>query len=380
MSKITSKLLGYKLFRQFGRPHLLPVNLTVSVTYHCNSRCKTCNIWRKKVYLAKIENPSPSQTLPAESSNEVREFTPEEFEKTFLSLGKTPHWITFSGGEPFLRHDFLEICKIAYRYCRPKVITIPTNGTLPKVISDTAAEICSLCPETKIILNCSIDEIGERHDEIRGIEGNYEQVLETYQRLRNLDCPNLTIGIGTVISTFNVDRFPVVYEEVMRLAPDSYVTEIAEEREELDTIGADIVPPLNKYVKAVDFLLMKLKTQKFVGLPKIIQSFRKEYYCLVKRVLREKRQAIPCYAGYASAHITPHGEIWACCVKAQVLGDLREADYNFRQLWVSEKAEEVRKDIKDKQCYCPLANVSYTNMLCHWQTLLRIGSNLFFRE
>lgn len=28
-----------------GHMFTLPVNITVSVSYRCNSRCKTCNVW-----------------------------------------------------------------------------------------------------------------------------------------------------------------------------------------------------------------------------------------------------------------------------------------------------------------------------------------------
>ena len=47
---------------------------------------------------------------------------------------------------------------------------------------------------------------------------------------------NLTIGIHTVISSYNVDSLPELCEFVQReLKPDSFITEIAEERVELDT-------------------------------------------------------------------------------------------------------------------------------------------------
>jgi hypothetical protein len=51
------------------------------------------------------------------------------------------------------------------------------------------------------------------------------------------------LGIHSVISTFNVKRFSEIYEGLVQLEPDSYITEVAEERAELLTVGTGITPP-----------------------------------------------------------------------------------------------------------------------------------------
>ena len=38
----------FKLYRQFCRPRMLPLNLTLSPSSKCNSRYLTCNIWMKR--------------------------------------------------------------------------------------------------------------------------------------------------------------------------------------------------------------------------------------------------------------------------------------------------------------------------------------------
>ncbi len=50
--------------------------------------------------------------------------------RSFANLGRTPFYITFTGGEPFLRRDLDEMVISVHRHCRPSVITIPTNGLL----------------------------------------------------------------------------------------------------------------------------------------------------------------------------------------------------------------------------------------------------------
>ncbi|MFC2154824.1 SPASM domain-containing protein, partial [Candidatus Altiarchaeota archaeon] len=81
---------------------------------------------------------------------------------------------------------------------------------------------------------------------------------------------------------------------------------------------------------------------------------------------------IPCYAGYASGQVNPTGEVWGCCIEAKSMGNLREEDYDFKSTWFSEKAKELRQHIRHDGCFCPLANASYTNMLLHPSTLVKV--------
>ena len=268
MLGVLARVPLYTLMRRTGHPRLLPLNITVSVTYRCNSRCLTCHVYRKK----------------------ANEFTVEEFDRTFVSLGRAPYWYTMSGGEPFLRDDLPEICESACRRGSPGIVNIPTNGILSDRIPPMVADIAARCPSAQIIVNLSLDGIGEEHDRIRGVPGNFERAMETYRGLRALTRANLTVGVHTVISVHNVDRIPEIYAHVRReLKPDSFITEIAEERVELATVGEPITPDARSYARAVDFLIDRIKEERFEGISRITQSFRIRYYELVKRFLERRR-------------------------------------------------------------------------------------------
>jgi len=358
MLELLPKILAYKMYRSFGFPKLMPMNYTISALYTCNSRCKTCNIWKKKA-----EN-----------------LTIDEYKVIFKKLGRSPYWITISGGEPFLRKDLVELCRIIYKYSKPKIINIPTNGILTNKIVEDVKAIVIDCPKTQIIINLSVDGIGKQHDEIRQVPGNYTRIIRTFKKLKKLECKNLTVGIHTVISRFNVKEFSSIANELIQLGPDSYITEIAEERNELDTMNAKITPDIISYRSAIDYLIHRIKNGKFTGMNKITQAFRIEYYNLVKKILRDRKQIIPCYSGIASAQISPDGEIWICCIKAQSLGNLREHDYNFKKIWFNKKMKKERLSVKNKECYCPLANASYTNMLTDIPTLVRVFYRSFLKR
>lgn len=354
MLRALARIPGYRLSRAIGYPQLLPMNLTLSVSYACNSRCRTCNIYKKKAVNLSVD----------------------EWSRIFENYGKNLFWATISGGEPFLREDIADIVCALYDSCSPSVITIPTNGLLSDRIPDLVERIAGYCRHAQVVINVSMDDIGERHDDIRGVQGSYEQACKTFFALRKGAWTNVSLGIHTVISRYNVTRIPEIYTHLSSLNPDSYISEIAEERKELDTVGSEIAPGNDDYATAVDYLSRELRTDRFNKVGKVIRAFRLHYYALAKRILREHRQVIPCYAGIASAQISPDGDVWMCCVKADPVGNLRNAGYDFPAIWFSPKARGMREAIKRGACHCPLANASYTNMLHDSGSLMHVAGTL----
>ena len=356
MLELLPKIPLYNLYRRFGWPKMLPINYTLSPSPRCNSKCITCNIWMKREDELKID----------------------EWEKVFQSLGNSPFWFTVSGGEPFMFQDIVELCQLLYKYCHPAIINIPTNSLMHRIIPKKVEAICRNAPESQVIINLSLDGVGEVHDYIRGIPGNFEKFEANYVALRELSrtLPNLNIGIHSVLSNYNIDHAPRLFDYAFSRKPDSYITEIAEQRVELDTVGIPITPPADKYSVVIDGLIERLKSQRFHGVSKITEAFRIEYYQLVKRILREQTQVIPCFAGWASCQIYANGEVWPCCIRADNMANLRDVNYDFRKVWYSDEAERIRTSIRNKECHCPLANASYTNLLMNPATLTKVGATV----
>ena len=241
------------------------------------------------------------------------------------------------------------------------MITIPTNGLLTDRIVERVDRICAECPDSQIGINLSLDGIGDEHDDIRGVTGNWDRSMATWSRLKALQAtrPNLALTVHTVVSRFNQHRFQEIYEGLQFLEPDSYITEVAEERVELDTIGWGITPDPDAYAPIADFLSEQAHSRPAKGIARFTQAFRAEYYQLAKRVLYERTQVIDCYAGWASAHIAPNGDIWSCCIRAEPVGNLRETGYDLAPIWFGEQMTALRRSIYEKECACPMANASY---------------------
>jgi MoaA/NifB/PqqE/SkfB family radical SAM enzyme len=134
----------------------------------------------------------------------------------------------------------------------------------------------------------------------------------------------------------------------------------------------NIQPVLEDYFRAVSYL-RKSTRKKCMRIPRIIRSFRSQYYDLISRTLREKKQAIPCYAGFSSAYINPDGRVWICGVKGGDVGSLRDFNYDFCKIWFNEECNKARQEIKNTQCFCSATCPNYVNMLCNANTLAGLG-------
>ncbi|RMF44714.1 MAG: radical SAM protein [Anaerolineae bacterium] len=355
MLSVLARIPLFRLYRRFGWPQLLPINLTISPSPRCNSRCKTCNIWKKR-------------------EDELRL---DEWEKVLRSLGHAPYWFTISGGEPFLYRHVVELAHMVYRHTRPGIINIPTNGILSD-IPTKVQRIAEGCPRSQVIINLSLDGVGEKHDEIRGVPGNFAKFERTLRALLALreGLPNLTVGIHSVISVFSIGHLESLLAYAAQSGADQYITEIAEQRPELDTVGLPITPSAEAYAQAVERLIAYVEAHEYQGIARITEAFRVEYYKLARRIITDQEQSIPCYAGWASAHIYADGTVWPCCVRADPLGNLRQHGYDFKEIWFGEAIQSVRRSSAAKECHCPLANAAYTNMLHHIPTLSRVGAKV----
>jgi MoaA/NifB/PqqE/SkfB family radical SAM enzyme/uncharacterized membrane protein YbhN (UPF0104 family) len=335
-----------------------PINVTFSVTRRCQSRCRTCFIWKV---------------------TESDDLDLETIEWLFRSIGWT-YFFNISGGEPFLRDDLPEIVRLACRFMHPAVIHIPTNGLSPDRIEALSRQTLKLmeteAPGTVLTIKPSFDGIGEMHDEIRGVPGNFEKLMDTIERLKKLrnEHQYLHVGVGTVISRFNAAHLEEIISFARNLDVDTYINEIAEEREEFFNLGTGIAPDRESYSELME-LFKKAVRNRMRGmniLSRLTTALRIVYYDLVVEYLEEKRQVIPCYAGLLNVHINSDGGIWPCAILAYAseMGTV-SLDQDFQDIWRSQTAKKIRKSIKGRECACPLANQAYSNILLHPPSLFK---------
>jgi MoaA/NifB/PqqE/SkfB family radical SAM enzyme len=365
-SKILPRLIHFRTYRIFRLGKIDPITLTFSVTAACQSRCKTCNIghlW--------LEDPTRSE----------KDLTLEEIEKIFATMNPV-YFFNISGGEPFLRKDLSEIVNLACKYLKPRIIHTPTNALLPQRIAEDTRKILEIIrkydPTVPFTVKPSIDGIGHIHDEIRGVEGNFNNLIKTVELLKEIEqeYDNFHLELGTVVSNHNIDKLDEIEDFVHSLGVESYRNEVAEQRSEFFNIGDPITPTAEQYT-----MLMKNFSRKIAAnihnkrsLARTTEALRLVYYEIAGRILEEKRQVIPCYAGISNVHLNYDGGVWPCCVLGyeKEFGNLRDYGYNFQKLWYSAKAAEVRRFIREGKCACPLANQAYSNILLNFNSLRKV--------
>ena len=340
------KLLIFNISRRLNKTFILPVNYTYSITSKCDSKCKTCNIWKQK------------------SGNDL---TKKEWKKIIRNIGNAPFWITITGGNQFLRKDLSEIAEYILKYNKPKIINFPISGTLPKLVVEQIKKILIEIKgkSVKLILNISIDGVNELHDNIRGVKDAFKKTIKTFMELKKLQkkYPNLIIGTYTVISKYNAKHITEIMDFITKyLKPDHYGIEIAEKSKELFNIKENFVPSKNTSINVINEYMKYIVNSKKTVL-KFKNFFRRRYYVNVKKTLLKNKEIIPCFAGIASIQISPNGKVWQCCIRAGIMGDLRKENYDFKKIFFGKKADKIRREIKKEHCFCTHSNPYYTNIL-----------------
>jgi MoaA/NifB/PqqE/SkfB family radical SAM enzyme len=316
---------------------MLPIYLVFGVTYRCNAKCRTCFNWQH------LNN----------SGETSKELTLDEIEAIAKSMGKLV-WLLFTGGEPYLRRDLDKIAEIFYTRNKVKNITIPTNALLTEPIIETTSKILEACPKAKVVVSLALDDIGEKHDIIRGVPGNFTALLKTYAELAKLRnaYKNLSVNLNTVITNQNVGRIETIIDYVKTNMPDVDFHGFELIRGEPKDSG--LVPPsIEEYQAALVHIKKYWKSYKFYNMPlsKLLKGAKILARDIELQTIREQRQVIPCYAGSISGVIDPDGNVRLCELLPAV-GNLYDAGLDFSKVWFSGEADKYRRAIGRKECFC----------------------------
>lgn len=171
-----------------NRCYTLPI-VILYVTEGCNLKCQMCS-YRK---------PLPNEL----SLDEIKNLSDELFEFGLKH-------IVFSGGEPLLRKDFPEICRL---FSRRKIKqTLLTNGLL---LSKRYSEIQSFFHEIIVSLDGATAEV---HNTIRGVD-SFDLILQGVERVVS-SSKRPQISIRIVIQKSNFRQLPKMVDFARSLKID----------------------------------------------------------------------------------------------------------------------------------------------------------------
>jgi MoaA/NifB/PqqE/SkfB family radical SAM enzyme len=285
------------------------------------------------------------------------ELTLDELARITSSMPKFP-WLLLSGGEPFLRADLPAIISMFYETNEVRHMSLPTNALTPERIAAMTEEICAAAPEATLNLVLSIDGVGEEHDLMRGIPGNFDALMETWRLVGPLreKLPNLSVKFHTVLSNLNYMHFDEMKEFVERLKPDLHTFDLLRGEPADDTLALppeEALPELCENIKAV---LRQYggydRLKKHHSLLKTVyEAVVEDYYDEFLKILREKKQTVPCVADKMTLVLGASGEA-SLCEMLGPFGSFRDFDYEFDALWRCEKSIEARRDVAARKCHC----------------------------
>ena len=317
------------------RPLTGPVKVIWEVTYKCNSRCKHCHLWQVK---------------------EHNDLTTDEA-KTFISDIKKMGalHLSFSGGEPFLRPDMLELMT----YASELGLTTGVNTNGSRLGTPEAAR--AACKTGLGTVYISLDGAdAEMHNGLRGTPKAFDSALLAIDNLiaqREGGTPR--VFINTTVTRNNIESLDRILDLARQHGVDgmtmSMIQEVNKYSPEAEaSMGGvridDLSKRLNELAKRSDGII----------------PHSKEYLDNFSTYLQDPGELYKyrCVAGYATALVHPDGEVHPCPVAFCKMGNLREK--SFADIWFSPEADKVRHRVQANQHpICWFDCVAPMNVLLH---------------
>lgn len=314
-----------------------PPFLILFINSICNQTCEHCFYWR--------------------NLNRKDDLTMAEIAALSKDLGRIEN-LNLSGGEPFLRKEFAEICRTFIRGNGVRQIYVPTNGSFRDRTVDALRDVLTERDLDLFAVELSLDGMPEYHNRFRGMKDAFERSMETYDALAELQRtdPRLRIHSISTATSANLGEIRQLTEYLLKRCPQMdhhNLALIRGDRKNPSLVG----PSLDQYeglYAHVQSLWAPREEKRFGSIVEPMLQWAKT------RTARAQRQIVPCRAGHLTSVVYANGDVSLCESHAPV-GNLRE--HSFREIWQSEAAVGLRRSIARKDCWC-------TNEVFLWPSIV----------
>jgi MoaA/NifB/PqqE/SkfB family radical SAM enzyme len=303
-----------------------PPFLILFINSTCNQTCEHCFYWR--------------------NLNRRDDLTVDEMRALSASLGPIDT-LNLSGGEPFIRKEFAEICRFFIRTNGVRQIYVPTNGSM---LDRTIRALEDVLREPTLDLfavELSLDGLPDTHDRFRGMKGAFDRAMATYDALAELQQkdPRLRIHAISTATADNLGELRVLTALLYERCPamDHHnLAIIRGERKNPSLQG----PVLAEYAVLYEYV-RRLWAPREEG--RFGSSVEPMLQWAKMRTAESRTQVIPCQAGKLTGVVYSNGDV-SVCETHPPIGNLRER--SFPEIWNSEAALAVRRSIAARECYC----------------------------
>jgi MoaA/NifB/PqqE/SkfB family radical SAM enzyme len=303
-----------------------PPFLILFINSICNQKCEHCFYWR--------------------NLNRRDDLTTEELFALSRSLGRIEN-LNLSGGEPFLRPEFGEICRQFIRQNQVRQIYVPTNGYFT---DKTVKQITETLKEKDLnlfVAEISLDGLGEFHNKFRGSPGAFDKAMQTYDALAQLQERDPRLRIHSISTATDVNM-----DEIQRLTSYLFDRCPKMDHHNLAMIRGDRKnpslhgPSLEQYRQLYEYVRRLWAPREEGRYGAIVEPMLQ---WAKSRTAATQTQVVPCRAGVLNAVVYSNGDV-SVCENHPPLGNLREK--SFWEIWKSAEAQALRKSIAAKDCYC----------------------------
>lgn len=287
----------------------------------------------------------------------------EEIKNISSKIGFLP-WLTVTGGEPFLREDLYEICKLFYFNCDTRIISIATNGSLSLRIKDTVEKLLIDYEKLSLKIVIALDDIEEKHDRIKSVRHCYKEALCTLEKLNDLQLrfPRLTLAINTVVIRENAEHIAQILDCFSSNLSYDYQYLNLLRQPPCTSIDSELIS-FPKYFELLQTTNRKLM-QRF---PLIKRRFNQSLleHCYEKSLeeFKSRKSLGICSAAQKFFVLNSNGSIFACELLSEELGSLRNEKYEFKKIKKGTKVKTIRSKIKATKCYCQWPCMITTNAI-----------------
>src|SRR5438445_8169029 len=163
-----------------------PPFMIVFINSICNLTCEHCFYWR--------------------NLNRRDDLTYGEFDELSRELGNFEN-LNLSGGEPFIRPEFGNICLLFTENNSVKRIYVPTNGYFTDRTQKHLHRVFQSKSLQSFVCEISLDGMPEYHDRFRGNPRSFAKAMETYDMLVEMQKqePRLRIHANSVAMSENME-------------------------------------------------------------------------------------------------------------------------------------------------------------------------------
>lgn len=318
----------------------VPLKVNLCLTYWCQYRCRTCNIWTRKP---------------------KGELTTDEVVR-FVDRNADTRWLDVTGGEVFLRPDLQDIFDaIAGRWRKLAIFHFATNGFLTSQIVAATTRLASRA-RARVIVTVSVDGDETLNDHVRGIQGGFCRQVETFRQLRRV--PGVETVFGMTLSKYNVARVDETFAACQRAVPELTIDDFhinVAQRSAHYYGNAD-----EDFAAGVADARDALRRYRSRRRPSLTPSawVESRYLSHLDRFLATGITPMRCHALRSSCFIDPQGDVYPCITDTRKLGNLRDTGMSLAAIWNGPEAARTQAAIWDGQCpQCWTACEAYQSIL-----------------